>query len=136
MTLGTALIGSSDSILSDTRSNILLFDANSDRAQLCFPHEDDLIPCEASINGTLTLNDNSEVAIVEPYVALVTVQDDDCKCMCSNTKMCLYLHFRVDISAQFENDYYTIMEGQNNNEENPVIITASHSIQLTIVKGI
>ena len=76
--IGTSLTGIGDGLAS-TRSGILQFGANSTTSQLCFPHTDDDIPCEANITGTVRLNNNSAVAIGEPASALVTIQDDDCK---------------------------------------------------------
>ena len=75
---GSLLIGGSGS-RSDTRSDFLTFPANSATAQLCFRHMNDTVPCESSINGTVRLNDNSGVEIVEPSSALVIIQDDDRK---------------------------------------------------------
>lgn len=61
------------------RSDFLTFSANSDRAQLCFQHVDDLIPCERDIVGTVRLNNNSGVALGQPATAEITIQDDDCE---------------------------------------------------------
>ena len=70
-----------DPDFAEIRSDILQFPANSDRSQVCFNHEDDSTPCEANINGTIRLNDNSQVEIIEPSSAIVTIQDDDCKAL-------------------------------------------------------
>lgn len=68
-----------DPDFAEIRSDVVVFPANTDRGQVCFNHDDDSIPCEASINGTITLDSNNQVEIVEPSSAIVTVQDDDCK---------------------------------------------------------
>ena len=77
-----------DPDFAEIRSDIFRFPANTTRSQACFNHEDDDIPCEASINGTITLDDNNQVEVVEPSSAIVTIQDDDCKAIFS----CNYHH--------------------------------------------
>lgn len=75
-TAGTTLSGISGS---QVRTDQLFFSRDSNTAQLCISHEDDTIPCEPNVTGTVRLTGSSSVDIGQPNSAIVTIQDDDCE---------------------------------------------------------
>lgn len=73
---GTVLSGTSGSTV---RTDQLFFESDFDRTEICVDFEDDTIPCEGDITGTVRLTGSPSVAIGEPRSATVTIQDDDCE---------------------------------------------------------
>ncbi len=63
--------------IDSTRSSSIHFPATSRTAQLCFPHNNDNIPCERDITGTLRLINSTAVRVREPASAHITIRDDD-----------------------------------------------------------
>ncbi len=76
----SVLVGLQDEMaMSPSLQGSLRFRAGSSVSNLCFSHMDDDIACEPDIIGHIRLINSSAVIVVEPSIAMVTIEDDDRK---------------------------------------------------------
>ena len=79
----SVLIGIQDGVhASGSRQGAIRFSAESSTSNLCFPHIEDDIACEADIVGQVRLINSSAVIVTEPSTATVIIEDDDGKHLC------------------------------------------------------
>ena len=60
-----------------SRTVVLRYAAGANSTPLCINYADDDIACEADVSGEVRLMNSTNFRVVEPFVAAVTIKDDD-----------------------------------------------------------